>query len=435
MSISSVLNKETSKTMKNNNRLLAWEITHAVVFKGKYSNLLLQDLKNMNAVSENDMAFITKLVYTTIQYKIYLEYVVNKLIDDVQTDEKIKTLLWMATCEFYFLEKPIYAVTNEYVELAKSMSEKLAGLVNKVLKNLFNDKKLFNVDIKNKKNVLPLKNGMAFWMYQKFVNDYGAKVADQIIENVNCEKSKSFRINTIKMSEKQFYETFNMDYDFKPSKIAKSCFTTKLNLINTPIFQEGLIYAQDQCSVLTGQIANPQPNSKVLDMCSAPGGKLTHLAALMQNTGELYGNEINPAKLKLINGNLIRLGVTNCQISNLDALLIKENNFDTILLDAPCSGLGVMKSKPEIRIKKPAEILGPELVAIQSKLLDKADDLLKKGGHLIYSTCTINKDENANQIREFLTRHKDYQILEEHQFFGYEYQTDGFYICKLQKNN
>jgi 16S rRNA (cytosine967-C5)-methyltransferase len=109
-------------------------------------------------------------------------------------------------------------------------------------------------------------------MYQKFVNDYGAKVADQIIENVNCEKSKSFRINTIKMSEKQFYETFNMDYDFKPSKIAKSCFTTKLNLINTPIFQEGLIYAQDQCSVLTGQIANPQPNSKVLDMCSAPGG-------------------------------------------------------------------------------------------------------------------------------------------------------------------
>jgi 16S rRNA (cytosine967-C5)-methyltransferase len=302
--------------------------------------------------------------------------VVNKLIDDVQTDEKIKTLLWMATCEFYFLEKPIYAVTNEYVELAKSMSEKLAGLVNKVLKNLFNDKKLFNVDIKNKKNVLPLKNGMAFWMYQKFVNDYGAKVADQIIENVNCEKSKSFRINTIKMSEKQFYETFNMDYDFKPS-----------------------------------------------------------IAALMQNTGELYGNEINPAKLKLINENLIRLGVTNCQISNLDALLIKENNFDTILLDAPCSGLGVMKSKPEIRIKKPAEILGPELVAIQSKLLDKADDLLKKGGHLIYSTCTINKDENANQIRKFLTRHKDYQILEEHQFFGYEYQTDGFYICKLQKNN
>src|SRR5699024_6559423 len=179
---------------------------------------------------------------------------------------------------------------------------------------------------------------------------------------------------------------------------------------------------------------NPKLESKVLDMCCAPGGKLTHLAALMQNTGTLIGNEVNTKKNKLIEENISRLGVTNCKITNFNGVNFKEDkDFDYILLDAPCSGIRVMKSKPEIRLKKPQEVLDSSLIQTQYELLKNAAILLAFKGYLVYSTCTINKDENTNQIKKFLKEHKNFEVVEEHQFFGYEYNTDGFYICKLQK--
>jgi 16S rRNA (cytosine967-C5)-methyltransferase len=420
----------------HNPREIAFEILVSVLYKNQFSNKLLNAYKKQNAISDSDMAFITKLVYGSIQYKVYFEYVTNKIIDEIKTKDELKAILYLACYEFLDMNSPSYAVVNEYVELSKSIDANASGFVNKVLKTLFDSPKLFDIKIKNKKNIVPLREGIPFFIYQKFEKDFGTDVALKIIKNINVPKSKSFRINTLKTSEKSFYENLNMDHDFKPSKIAKNCFTTELNLIGSKIFEAGLIYAQDQCSVLAAQIADPKMNSRVLDLCCAPGGKLTHLAAIMKNTGTLIGNEINLEKNKLILENLNRLGVTNCEVTNYDGSEFKSNElFDLILLDAPCSGLGVMRNKPEVRLKSPNELFGEELLDIQKKLLINADRLLVEGGVLVYSTCTINKDENANQIRDFISENKNYEIIEEHQFFGFEYNTDGFYICKLKKNN
>ena len=207
------------------------------------------------------------------------------------------------------------------------------------------------------------------------------------------------------------------------------------NLAYTSYYKEGKVTIQDESSQLVARLLDPQKTDYVLDMCSAPGSKTTHLAALMENQGKIEAYDLYKHKVKLIEHNLKRLGVKNVHVQAGDSTKLIEHyppeTFDLILLDAPCSGFGVLKRKPEIKYHDSSVMDG--LIPLQALLLENAYNLLKNDGTMVYSTCTINKKENGMMIEHFIQKHPDMKVIEQRTILNYEYHTDGFYMCKMKK--
>lgn len=415
-----------------NPRKVAFDILIDVFEKKQFSNKLLNKVAKEKAMSNIDIAFVFKLVYGTIQYKIYLEYIVNKIIDQEKTPKNIQILLWLSLYQIKYLNTPIHSVTNEGAEICKKIDLRKVGLVNKVVKNL-NDDKLYEINIKNKQNVLALRNGYPFWLYKKWKDDYGEEIANQLVEFSNKIPPISFRVNVTKISIEEFVSTYKSVFSFEKSNLAKNSFITKEKVMNLDIYKKGFITIQDQASTLAVEVLNPRPKSRVLDMCCAPGGKLTHIAELMQNDGEIDGYELNIKKKKTLEDNINRLDLKNIKLHFTDSAHLKNIKYDYILLDAPCSGYGVIRKKPEVKLHKFSKEEVQKLLETQKTLLETAYSCMSKNSTLVYSTCTINKDENEHQIKEFITNHPDIKLIYERQIFGFENNSDGFYICKLVK--
>ncbi|WP_146637379.1 transcription antitermination factor NusB [Spiroplasma clarkii] len=330
-------------------RLTALKLLCEVFLHQKFANKLLNQLKQSQKFSDPDIAFIFKLVYGTIQYKIYLEYVVNKIIDPQKTDKEVQILLWMSLYQIKFLNTPIYSVTFEGVEVVKKINKQLAGFVNVKIKALA-DSKLWEVNIKNKQNTLALENGFPFWLYQHFKADFGQEIAEKLVLSANQPTLISFRLNLNKISQQDFLAEFQVAHKIEVSKIAKNAYLAASSIFTSRAFVDKLIYIQDETSILAVELLNPQPNTKVLDLCCAPGGKLSYLAQLVGPKTIVTGNEIDVKKQNLIEQNLNACQITNVKLSFLDGRQVK-GNFDYIMLDAPCSGWGVFKRKPEIKLK------------------------------------------------------------------------------------
>ncbi|AHI53198.1 RNA-binding Sun protein [Spiroplasma culicicola AES-1] len=416
-----------------NSRFKAWEIIYKVIVENQFSNKLLNNLAKQKAMSSSDIAFIFKLVYGTIQYKIYLEYVVNKIIDASKTNMKIQILLWMVLYQMKFLNQPDYSIVNESVEAAKLIDKNSSGFVNAISKQLLNQQ-LWIVDIKNKQNIFPLKNGFPFWLFQQIKNDYGIEIANQIVLSSNQDKRISFRVNETKISKQELYLKYKDDYQLEESKIASNCLIANKNIIASDLITQGLIYIQDETSILAVEQLNLKSNTNILDLCCAPGGKLSYMCAIVDKNTIIDANEINNSKEKIILENLNRLDLKNFNLYFGDGIKFNsQKKYDSIMLDAPCSGYGVLKRKPEIKLKKYSNEEVEQLLLTQEKLLDNAASLLNAEGSILYSTCTVNKKENQDQIQKFLTRHNTFRIIFEKQFFGFEGNNNGFYICKIKK--
>lgn len=419
--------------MNKNARYQAWTILVQVFKKQVFANLLL----NKIARQEKDLKtknLVFALVHGTITQKIYLEYLANKLIDQQKTPIEIQVLIWMSFYQAFFLKKiPNYAIVNEAVQLAKKINPKFAGLVNASLKKAFRDSNFLAVNLIDEEEKFCVENAFPQTLYKKIKIDFGLEIAKKIVKDSLNKPSLSIRINSLKISTNDFYQKYSQSLKLEKNDITKNGMITQVPPYETTAYKEGLITAQDQASILVSEVLNPKPNTRVLDMCSAPGGKLTHLSALMNNTGSIVAYEIKTNKISLIKSNLERMGVKNVMLINDDALTINDSQqFDNILLDAPCSGFGVLKRKPEIKLKYNSKNEG-ELIKLQQKLLAVAYKNLKVNGFLTYSTCTINLQENAQQILKFVQEYPKMKIVFEKQIFGFENNTDGFYICKLQK--
>ncbi|ATZ17075.1 16S rRNA (cytosine(967)-C(5))-methyltransferase [Williamsoniiplasma luminosum] len=421
--------------IKKTARYQAWEILVKVFQQKQYSNILLNNLakSNLDVKSKN---FIFALVHGTIKNKMFLDYLTKKLIDFRKTPINLQILLWMSLYQIHFMDRVQgYAITNEAVEIAKTFVEpKIAGVVNASLKKVLATPDFFTISFNDQEKELCLLHSFPFELFKQIKNDYGLEIATKIVQDSLQIPTISFRVNTLKIETNKFYEQYQDEYGLSHG-IAKDGLIASKAIVNSPIYQNGLINIQDQASILVGEIADPKPNMNVLDMCSAPGGKLTHLAALMQDTKYLVGNEISVHKMHLIEENIQRLGIKNIILKNQDARKFDDQNFfDLILLDAPCSGFGVFKRKPEIKLNYNS-IDTVSLVQLQKELLETAYFNLKNGGELVYSTCTINKAECSDQIQNFINQHQDMKIISEKQIFGFENNTDGFYICKLKKSD
>ncbi len=422
-------------------REIAMHILFEVIHKKKYSNKLLALLDQKYLLMEKDKKLIYKIVYGTLQNKIFLEFIINNYINQNKSNDKIQILLWLSLYQIYFLNKiPPYAIVNEAVEIAKSVNKIYGNFVNAVLNKIIRSGDILKFlensnDLTTNEKYL-IKYSMPNWIYELIKNYYLENDVKKFIEDNINEPKLSYRVNTNKISYQQFISLFSERYFFVKSTIVKTGITGMKSLINTPLFYDGYIIAQDEMSQMISEVLDPKKNELILDMCAAPGGKTTHISQLMENTGVIDALEISPKKIEILEENINKLNCQNINIHNLNALKYEPTFlYDKILLDSPCSGLGVLKRKPEIKYYNVKKLKISNLIKEQSALLSKAYKLLKVGGILVYSTCTINFFENENQITNFVKRFPDMEIITKKQVFGFETNTDGFYYCKLIKRS
>lgn len=427
------------------------------VFENKaYSNIALNKNLNESNLIEKDKGLATELVYGTIKYKYSIDKILKTFLDKKfdKTDKYVLNILRVCIYQLRYLDKiPEFAAVNEGVNLAKKhVSVGASKLVNGVLRNYLRDKDKNYYDDNNYSEKLAFIYSYPQWMVKLFVSQYGKETGEKILEGLNKRPSVTLRVNSIKADfEEVADELIKNGYNVEEGIICPEAIriVKGSSVEDNPMFREGVLTVQDESAMLVAPAMDLKEGMTVLDLCSAPGGKTTHIAELMNNTGKVYGFDIYEHKLQLIKSNSDRLGLNTIELGILDATeraeALKELG-DRVLIDVPCSGLGIIRKKPEIKYTKREKEL-KEIVAIQRKIMENAAGYVKKGGILLYSTCTINKEENENNIQWFLKKFPEFQV--EPLNFGRveniiyddkgcvtvlpnEYM-DGFFIAKLKR--
>lgn len=396
-----------------------------------YLNLTMNTYFKHNDLSRQQKDLITRIVYGTVQNMLYLQYQLEPHIKTrVKSFEKM--LLLMSLYQHYFMNQiPDYAIVNEAVALAKKKKGiKTSQFVNAVLKNAFLHQR--SVDHLKELERLSIMTSHPLWLVKMLNKQYGFEITQKICFADNEVPFKSARVNTLKISRDQLLE----DPLWEKGQLSPDgIYYHGGNIAETVAFQQGFVTIQDESSQMVARLLHPLPHEKVLDMCCAPGSKTSHLAQLMQNQGQIYAYDLYEHKIALVKEQMQRLSIDIVNVKAYDSTALiqihEPRSFDKILLDGPCSGLGVLSRKPEIKYQDSS--IMDEIIQIQKKLLENAYVLLKNGGNIVYSTCTINKKENEKQIQAFIQKHPDMKIIEEKTILPYMYHSDGFYMCLLEK--
>ena len=415
------------------------------LYKILYKNEKSTDIINEISKNVEDISYITKNIYGVLENKLYLEYILKKLskIKLNKLDKNVKIILLIGLYNIHFLDRKNYAIVNELVNLTKRVSFRSKSFVNAILRSFIRDEEnLAKINIKNEDEYRSIKYSMPLWII-KYLNDsYGKAYTDKFLKSLNKERNLSIRINKTKTDKANLKKLLkDCGYILEDSKISDSSLIIKnpKGLAKTEEFENGLFTIQSEGSIKVCEILNPKKNSNILDICAAPGTKTSFLAELCENSSKIIANDISFNKLSKINENIDRLGLKNIEITNFDASILKEEykeKFDYILCDLPCSGLGVIDRKPEIRYNRTMEDV-KNLSKLQKNILDKAFLYLKPGGKLVFSTCTIGNIENRDNFTYLSKkkRLKNIKINEKEyiEYNSFEDETDGFFITKFEK--
>lgn len=419
-------------------RKLALDAINSITQNGAYSNVVVNETLQKFEMPKEDRAFFTNLVYGTIQNLITINFYLEPYINGKKTKPWIKNLLAMSVYQLLFLETPEYAALNEAVELAKIKDKHIGGFVNGVLRNFLRNG-LRSFDSLDDIEKLSVKYSMPLWLVSYLLKDYPYDIVEKILQESVITKKDGIRVNTLKTTMNEVKEMLDAEgIKYTETDFVKDGLLVDESVIKTSMFVKGLITMQDLSSQKVAEIMNPTEGDIILDLCSAPGGKASHLAALVKNNGTIYACDIHPHKIRLMEKNFTKLGVTNCKTQLISALnikdTVKEESFDQVLADVPCSGLGVIGHKVDLKYHITLKSI-EEIKATQKEILNNTCNLVKKGGFYTYSTCTINSEENSLQIREFIEGHPNFEIVYEETILPFEHDSDGFYICKMRRNN
>lgn len=422
------------------------------VFKQKsYSNIALNNALQKSNLREVDKALATNIVYGTIQYKKFLEYQLKPLIKGKLKDQFIEPLLLMSAYQYFFLDKvPTNAIFDEANKLAKQYGKRHSGayrMVNGILRSLDRQGEI----LPSKKDIvayLSIKESFPKWLVKYLIKNFGQDKAEKILTSSNQPAPNSIRMTVAPEFYSEIEAEIKQDgYQYKISKLTDhNLLLDQGNIVQTNLFKQGKITIQDSAASLAVDAFDFNGIEEVLDACSAPGGKTVQIAENLIS-GSVIALDIHENKLSLVKNAAKRLRVSDkVKTRALDARkapeYFEEEQFDKILVDAPCSGLGLIRRKPEIRYDKSFDDI-KHLSQIQGDILDKVSSLLKPGGELVYSTCTISREEDEDVINNFLSEHKNF-FLEPIQvgnlpkqdmvrIFPDEYDSDGFFIAKLKK--
>ena len=426
-----------------------------MTFNIYFSNIILSNELNNSDLSDKDKALVTEIVYGTLRRLKTIDTIIASFVKDISImDKKILNILRVAVYQMNYLDKvPSYAACNEAVEEAKEISDKDSKLVNGILRNFVKKEGKFDIVFRNKIDEIAFDLSFEPWMVRMFIKQYGEHEALEILEGLNNTPKMTVRVNSIKGDYEDVYEELEeAGYNIEEGCICPEAISIKggKGIENNQAFVDGKITVQDESAMLISPLLDLEEGMKVLDLCCAPGGKTTHIGELLNNTGEVLGFDLHENKLELVKENYERLGITNIKLAQMDATKLDAklvSYADRVLLDVPCSGIGIIRKKPEIKWTKKRKDL-KEIVEVQREILENAWEYLKTGGVMVYSTCTLNKEENEENIKWFLSKHKDATI--EKVFIGKganlcydqmgtltilpnEYM-DGFFVAKIKKN-
>lgn len=408
----------------------AYKLLCEIILNKQYSNLILR--KELNDFDEQDKRFITNIVYGTMQNYLYVRYLWENYVEK-SIAKDIAILMDMSIYQIEFMDKvPTYAVVNEAVEIASQLHKgKYKSMVNAMLRRFMREekRKITGDDLTQ----LSILTSHPLWLVKMWNKQYGYEVTKKICYDNQEVPTLACRVNTLKSSKSELL----INKKFREGYLSKDALLYEGgNIANTKEFLEGLITIQDESSQCVALMVDPKENERVLDVCAAPGTKTTHMAQLMKNTGEIIACDIHEHRVELIHNSMKRMGLNCIHPQQLDGTLAHDSfeaeSFDRILVDAPCSGYGVLKRKNDIKVHmEPSDM--DEIIPLQASILESVSSLVKKEGILVYSTCTLNKKENEKQVENFLKNHEEYTLLEMRTIFPYEYHSDGFFMAKFKK--
>ncbi|MFR2299969.1 MAG: 16S rRNA (cytosine(967)-C(5))-methyltransferase RsmB, partial [Clostridium paraputrificum] len=389
-----------------NCRKVAINILERIINEGAYSNIILSNELNNSDLSDKDKALVTEIVYGTLRRLKTIDTIIASFVKDISImDKKILNILRVAVYQMNYLDKvPSYAACNEAVEEAKEISDKDSKLVNGILRNFVKKEGKFDIVFRNKIDEIAFDLSFEPWMVRMFIKQYGEHEALEILEGLNNTPKMTVRVNSIKGDYEEVYEELEeAGYNIEEGCICPEAISIKggKGIENNQAFVDGKITVQDESAMLISPLLDLEEGMKVLDLCCAPGGKTTHIGELLNNTGEVLGFDLHENKLELVKENYERLGITNIKLAQMDATKLDAklvSYADRVLLDVPCSGIGIIRKKPEIKWTKKRKDL-KEIVEVQREILENAWEYLKTGGVMVYSTCTLNKEENEENIK------------------------------------
>ncbi|MGF7185705.1 16S rRNA (cytosine967-C5)-methyltransferase [Desulfitispora alkaliphila] len=450
--------------MTINTRELAYRILHKIDVDKGYANITVNKFLERKDISKADRSFITQIVYGVLRHKGTLDWVIHQFTKNKfkKIKPNVLIILRIGLYQIMFMDRvPVSAACNESAKLARSFAhEGIVKFVNGVLRNIsrnIGDIKWPDYD-QDPASYIAVKFSHPKWLVEKWIKQFGVEATKGICEENNKPATTWIRCNTMKTNRVQLFECLEangvkcIESELVPEGIAISGYDS-LGRIDQ--FKEGLFTAQDESSMIVGHVLAPKPETVVIDACSAPGGKTTHLAQLMQDKGSILAYDIHPHKIDLVNQNAQRLGLSSIKVEVADATELHNkvtNQVDYVLVDVPCSGTGVIGRRADARWNKTLDSI-TEVTKLQYNIITSASKCVKPGGVLVYSTCSIEPEENLELVERFLRENKNFKMeniielltfnpKEEDkimakkgyfQFLPHKHKTDGFFVCRLRK--
>ena len=425
-------------------RYLAVKLLDKTFSGGSYSNLQLDSGLKASDLDDRGKKLCSAVYYGVIERRLTLDHIIGGLSSRpiAKLDSIILNILRCGIYQIMYMDSvPDNAAVNESVALAKKFRKTSAsGMVNAVLRNFIRSGKEIKLP-KNSAEAMSVKYSAPAELVKSLTDDYGAEKAEEFLKN-SLEKSVTYlRLNALLCNEKEFYEALG---GIKAEKLRECCYTVESgDLTATEAFRKGYFHVQGLASQFCCEALAPTEQDRVLDICAAPGGKTFTMAELMNGKGEIYAFDLHEKRAELIRRGAERLGLTNIKAAAGDATVFDPDlpKFTKILCDVPCSGLGVIGSKPEIKYKNISDFAG--LPDIQYKIVCNALNYLEEGGTLVYSTCTVRKAENEEVCERLLREHPELEAVELPEMLGENFGTmatlmppkfgSGFFIAKFRK--
>nr|WP_173198507.1 16S rRNA (cytosine(967)-C(5))-methyltransferase RsmB [Geobacter sp. SVR] len=443
----------------SNPRRSAWSVLRRIQKEGCYADQTMDRELSEGGLSGPDRGLFAELVFGVLRRQGTLDYILSEFLKQPlgKLEPQVLILLRLGLYQLVYLDRiPHSAAVNETVNLAKQGVPRASGLVNAVLRNYLRrkDAVIFPDPLAAPAASLAARHSHPLWLAQQWLDQLGPVEAEGLAEASSSPPPLTLRVNTLRTNRQELLQRL-ADSGIEAAPCSFSPLGIRVagrhNIPGLPGFREGLFAVQDEASQIAGFLLDARPGERVLDACAAPGGKATLLAQLMENRGELIATDISRSKLPLIRESAERLGMTIITPRAADLRheeVLPAGSFDRILLDAPCSGLGVIRRNPEAKWRlSPDDLV--RLSTTQKVLLEQVATLLKPGGALVYSTCSTAVEENEAVVRDFLSRRDDYvlenlqdafpeyaQLLSPEGMFRawpHRHGMDGFFAARLRK--
>ena len=431
-------------------RQLALDLLLQLEEQEKYANLSLSS-HTLDSLSEEDRAFVTALFYTTLEHKITYDYYIAALsgrsIDKISTHKK--SILRLGLCQICDMDKiPDFAAVNETVKLAKNPGER--SFVNGILRSAVRGKESLPMPPKDKNTArfLSVKYSFPQKTVKRLIGIFGESETEALLVQLSTIAPTDLTVNTAKISRNELVEKFKKD-GISAEKSGFSDISVRISGSVAPArlqgFSEGEFFVQDSACAVAVSALNPKAGDTVIDVCSAPGGKSFSASVLMGHTGRIHSFDLHESKLSLIESGAKRLGIDIISVAERDATAPDETLFgvaDAVICDVPCSGLGVMGKKPDLKYKDLDAVA--VLPSLQLEILEQSVKYLKSGGRVLYSTCTILPEENEGVVDAFLAAHIEFSPVEfevgslksqggKLTLYPHVHKTDGFFMAVLEK--